>query len=144
MGADVFFFFSSFPPPFPKTIFARWSASRERSGDVPGRGCDNRRTSEVGLSISNRLLLAVSAVGVSCRKARSTSLPFRDCVNPMKTSAFLHTQTWKGVVIDPEPTEDEAFAREVSMTWGEVCDVEVSGNVLEKDALGTTRTGACP
>lgn len=38
-------------------------------------------------------------------------------------------QTWKGAVIDPEPAEDEAFAREVSMTWGEVCDVEVSGSI---------------
>lgn len=28
-------------------------------------------------------------------------------------------------MIDPEQAEDEAFPRRVSMTWGEVCDVEV-------------------
>lgn len=28
-------------------------------------------------------------------------------------------------MVEPEQTEDEAFPRSVSMTWGEVCDVEV-------------------
>lgn len=31
-----------------------------------------------------------------------------------------------GIVTDPEQAEDEAVPRRVSMTWGEVCDVEVS------------------
>lgn len=30
-----------------------------------------------------------------------------------------------GTVTAPEQAEDEAFPRRVSMTWGEVCDVEV-------------------
>ncbi|CAN0050661.1 unnamed protein product [Pylaiella littoralis] len=33
-------------------------------------------------------------------------------------------KVWTGTVVDPEPSENEAFARSVSMTWGDICDVE--------------------
>eukprot|EP00903_Cladosiphon_okamuranus_P011188 g10557.t1 len=42
-------------------------------------------------------------------------------------------RTWIGTVTIPEQTKDEAFARRVSMTWGEICDVEIQVLVLYSD-----------
>ena len=44
---------------------------------------------------------------------------------------------------EPEQTEDEAFPRSLSMTWGEVCDVEVRMECTISQSLETkTLTGA--
>ncbi|CAM9703792.1 unnamed protein product, partial [Scytosiphon promiscuus] len=43
---------------------------------------------------------------------------------------------WAGTVVDPEPAADEAFPRGVSMTWGEVCDVETFSLEITKHLLG--------
>ncbi|CBN79561.1 conserved unknown protein [Ectocarpus siliculosus] len=42
---------------------------------------------------------------------------------------------WNGVVIDPEPDAGEAFPRGVSMTWGEVCDVETFSLKVSKHTV---------
>lgn len=34
-------------------------------------------------------------------------------------------KVWMGVVVDPPQADDEAVPRTVTMTWGEVCDVQV-------------------
>ncbi|CAB1098319.1 unnamed protein product [Ectocarpus sp. CCAP 1310/34] len=43
---------------------------------------------------------------------------------PLLQFALSANEIWNGVVIDPAPDADEAFPRGVSMTWGEVCDIE--------------------
>ncbi|CAN0061623.1 unnamed protein product, partial [Ectocarpus sp. 12 AP-2014] len=42
---------------------------------------------------------------------------------------------WNGVVIDPAPDADEAFPRGVSMTWGEVCDIETFSLKVSKHTV---------
>eukprot|EP00752_Nemacystus_decipiens_P003649 g3363.t1 len=57
-------------------------------------------------------------------------------------------RTWIGTVTEPAQAEDEAFPRRVSMTWGEVCDVEVAleflpdGPPLRVGLPGERRLGA--
>lgn len=46
-----------------------------------------------------------------------------------------------GIVTDPEPTEDEALPRGVSMTWGEACDIEVRRECRAIESIAVLRMG---
>lgn len=57
-----------------------------------------------------------------------TRLEFgRAPTNPTFVSvSSVYCQVWTGTVTDPEQADDELVPRVVSMTWGDVCDVEAS------------------